>query len=69
MVVSRSSGSGHAQIYVDGVLVATVRLTRTSVAYRQLVYARHFSTLEAHTFEVRTVGDGRVELDAFAILR
>ena len=41
----------------------------SSTAYRQLIYARHFATLEAHTFEVRAVGDGRVELDAFEILR
>ncbi len=69
LVVSRSKGSGHAQVYVDGILAATVNLARSSVAYRQLIFARHFATLGAHTFEVRAVGDGRVELDAFAVLR
>ena len=41
----------------------------SSTAYRQLIYSRHFADARAHTFEVRAVGDGRVELDAFEILR
>ena len=69
LVVTRTPGSGSAQVYLDGVLVATVNLARSSVAYRQVIYARHFATLELHTFEVRTVGNGRVELDAFMVLR
>jgi len=69
LVVTRTPGSGSAQVYLDGVLVATVNLARSSVAYRQVIYARHFATLEPHTFEVRTVGNGRVELDAFMVLR
>ncbi len=69
LVVTRTSGSGRVQVYVDGIPVATVTLRRSSTAYRQLVYTRHFATLEAHTFEIRAVGDGRVELDAFEVMR
>ena len=71
----RAGGDPHVQQRArprstwTAVLVATLNLHRSSTAYRQLIYARHFATLEAHTFEVRAVGDGRVELDAFEILR
>ena len=46
LVVTRTPGSGRAQVYLDGNLVATVNLARSSVAYRQVIYARHFATLE-----------------------
>ena len=58
LVVTRTTSSGLAELYVDGGLVTTVELRRTSTAYRQLIYAIHFATLGSHTFEVRTVGDG-----------
>jgi hypothetical protein len=69
IVFSKTSSSGHAQVYVDGVLVTTLNLDRSSLAYRQLAFARHFPTLSAHTIEIRPVGDGRVDLDAFVLLR
>ena len=46
-----------------------INLRSVDDAYRQLVYSRHFPTLGPHTFEVRPVGGGRVELDAFEVLR
>ena len=69
LIVTRSAGSGHARISIDGVLVATVSIRRGATAYRQLIYSRHFPTVGPHTFQVEVVGDGRVELDAFEVLR
>jgi hypothetical protein len=51
------------------VLEATISLRSSSVRYRQVVFARRFATLGWHTIEVRPVGNGRVDLDAFAVLR
>jgi hypothetical protein len=37
--------------------------------YRQLVFRRAFAAGGRHSIEIRPVGDGRVELDAFIVLR
>ena len=55
LIVTRSAGSGHARISIDGVLVATVSIRRSATAYRQLIYSRHFPTVGPHTFR----GGGR----------
>jgi hypothetical protein len=49
--------------------VATVDLDRSATAYRQMVFRRHFTTLASHTLQLRPVGDGRVDVDAFIVLR
>ena len=38
--------------------------------FRQLVFARHFAaTRTTHTIEIRPTGTGRVDIDAFVVLR
>ncbi len=69
LIVSRYTSSGKAQILVDGVLIKTVDLDTTSTAYRRLVFARHFSVSGPHTLQVRPVGDGRVDIDGFVVLK
>ena len=68
-IATRTTSSGKARIFIDGVLVGTVDLDRASTAYRKLVFARHFPTLGSHTLEIQPVGDGRVDIDGFVILR
>ena len=61
--------SGSADIYIDGVLSTRINLRATKTTYRQLVYTKHFTTLGAHTIEIRPIGTGRVDIDGFAVLR
>jgi hypothetical protein len=68
-VATRTTASGRAVVRVDGVVVGTVQLDRSSSAYRQLVLARDLSTTGWHTIDIRPLGDGRVDLDAIVTLR
>jgi hypothetical protein len=68
-VATKTPTSGKAQVWVDGVLVATVNLRSSTTRYRQLVYARHFTGLASHRMEIRPIGGGRVDLDAFVVLK
>ena len=68
-LATRTTTSGSAQVWVDGILAATINLRSSKTLYRQLVFSRHFTTLGTHTFEVRPAGGGRVYLDAFLLYR
>jgi hypothetical protein len=68
-VATKTPTSGSAQVWVDGVLAATVNLRSRSTTYRRLAFQRHFSTLASHTLEIRLIGGGRIDLDAFLIAR
>lgn len=68
-IATETTKSGKARVYVDGILAATIDLDRTKTAYRRLIFARHFATLATHTLEIQPVGDGRVDVDGFVILR
>jgi hypothetical protein len=68
-VVTKTPTSGHADIYVDGVLASRIDLRASSRTFRRLIFSRHFAIRGAHSIEVRPVGDGRVDVDAFAVLR
>ena len=68
-VAPTSSSRGSARIYIDGVYVGTVSLRSSSLHYRQVLFSRHFTTLATHTIKVVVVGNGRVDLDCFDILR
>ena len=68
-IATTATSSGKARIYIDGALVATIDLDRKKTAYRKLVFARHFATLAAHDLEIQPVGDGRVDVDGFVVLR
>ena len=68
-IATRTATSGSAQVWVDGVLATTVNLHSTSTSYRQLVFSRHFASVGPHTVEIRPMGGGRVDIDAFMVLR
>ena len=54
---------------MDGVFAARINLRSATLTFRQLVFARHWPTLASHTIEIRPIGTGRVDLDAFVVLR
>lgn len=68
-VTTRTTTSGSAQVWVDGVLAATINTRSSTTSYRQLMFARHFSGLTSHKIEIRPIGNGRVYLDAFLVMR
>jgi hypothetical protein len=68
-VATRRTTGGRAQVLIDGVAAATIDLDAASTAYRRLVFRQGFNGSAKHTIEIRPVGDGRVELDAFIVLR
>jgi hypothetical protein len=51
------------------VVAGTVNLRAATTQYRRVVFSRHFATRAAHTVEIRPLGDGRVEVDAFLVMR
>ena len=68
-IATKTSTSGSAQVWVDGTLAATINLRSSSTGYRKLVFRRHFASGGTHTVEIRSLGGGRVYLDALAVLR
>ena len=68
-VGAKGANRGHARVYVDGVLRATVDLHAASTKYRRVVFRATWSASGAHTISIRPVGDGRVDLDGFERLR
>ena len=69
LVATKTPNSGSVQVWIDGSLAATIDLHKASAKYRKLVFSRHFASLATHTIEIRPVGNGRVYLDAFLVLR
>ena len=49
-------------------VVATVDLHAASRSDRQIVFATSLATGGPHTIEIRPLGDGRVDVDAFVVL-
>ena len=69
-VSSKSAKRGSAQVYVDGILVATVSLKKAATTHRQVVYATAWPTAGPHTIRIvvlGTVGHPRVDLDALVV--
>jgi hypothetical protein len=69
LVAPRGSGRGSAAVYVDGVYRATVSFRSSTGKSRVVMYSTTFPTLGTHTIALRLKGNGRVDLDAFVILR
>ena len=68
-VATRTPASGRAQVRIDGEVVRTVDLEAGSVRYRRLVFRHHLPGDGQHVLEIRALGDGRVDVDAFVVLR
>ena len=69
-VVGRKGPSnGKAKVYVDGAYVQTIDLHRSSVQSKVVVFNKSWPANGFHSVKLVVVGNGRVEVDAFAILR
>jgi hypothetical protein len=65
-----SSTRGGATIYVDNVLIgSTINEKSSSTLYRRVLWAMHFSSLGTHTIRIVVSGTGRLDIDAFLVLR
>jgi hypothetical protein len=64
---------GTAKVYVDGSLVATVSLARSSLATHRIVWQRTWASSGTHTVRVKVTGlptsAPRVDIDGFVVLR
>lgn len=68
LVTYLASTRGKAKVYVDGVLKKTLTLTSTTTRARNLAYVVNFPAAGTHTIKV-VVASGRVDVDAFVVLR
>ena len=72
VVGRRGPTSGKAKVYVDGVLVSTIDLYRSTAQSRVVLFSRAWTTVAPHTVRVvvaGTAGRPRVDIDGFAVLR
>jgi subtilisin len=69
LVAPQGTTRGSAAIYVDGAYRGTVSFRASSGRSRVVMYTTTFATLGTHSIEVRLVGNGRVDVDAFVVLR
>jgi hypothetical protein len=66
-VTSLRPDGGLAEVYVDGLLAATVDTTSPTATPRVLAFTMSWSSYASHTVRI-VVRSGRVDLDAFALL-
>ena len=70
-VASKGPNRGSADVYIDGVLKATVSLHSTSYLNQRIVYAFNWSLNGTHTIRIvnrATSGHPRIDIDAFVRL-
>ena len=65
----RAGGTGKVWVYADGNLIATKTLSAAANTYRSQAVVWSFPSSAQHKIRVVTEGDGRVDIDAFAVLR
>jgi hypothetical protein len=69
LVAPLGTTRGSAKIYVDGVYRAWIDFRSSVNRSRVIVWSRSFPSVGTHTIEIRLNGTGRVDVDAFVILR
>ncbi len=67
-VTYRGANRGKAKVYVDGVYKGTYSLTSSVSKARYIPYAITFSSYTTHSIKI-VVASGRVDVDAFVVLR
>jgi hypothetical protein len=70
-IAKRYSTRGVADVYVDGVLAATIDLYSALSQPRMIVFSRSWASSATHTLQVRvkaTSGRPRVDVDAFLVI-
>jgi hypothetical protein len=71
-VTTLRASAGAAQVYVDGILAATVDTVAAAPTYRQIVFSTAWTSYGTHTIKlvvVGTAGRPQVDLDAFEVIR
>jgi subtilisin family serine protease len=71
VIAPESPGRGRAEVWIDGVLAATIDTYRSTTTPRQVMFTRTFTTSGTHTIRMvvlGTSGRARVDLDAFLVL-
>ncbi len=75
-ITTTGTNRGKAEVWLDGVRVATVDLYSSSLRTRRLMYTRSWTTRSTHTLEIRPLGtrnssasNSYVDVDAFIVLR
>jgi GH25 family lysozyme M1 (1,4-beta-N-acetylmuramidase) len=71
-VSPRSTNRGSADVYIDGVLKATISLYASSYQAQRIVYAFNWTSNGTHTIKIvnrATSGHPRIDIDAFVILK
>ncbi len=69
LVAPYGTTRGSARIYIDGVYRGTISLRSSINRNRGVAWSLTFATVKARLIEIRVVGNGRVDVDAFVILR
>jgi len=68
-VAPTSSVRGSARIYLDGVWVSTISEKSPTSLFRQVLWSAHFSAVGTHTIRIFILGNGKIDLDCFVVLR
>jgi hypothetical protein len=69
--MSGTGTRGSAEVYVDGVLAATVDLDGPTTMYRYVAFSKVWSAVGTHTIKIVSLGSPvpRVDIDAFGVIR
>ena len=68
-VAAKGRHYGHATVTIDGVLRGTVDLDAAKTRFRRVVFRTIWAAPGTHSISIRVLGDGRVDLDGFELLR
>lgn len=69
LVAPLGTSRGSARIYIDGVYRTTISLHASVNRSRAIVWSTTFTKVATHSIEIHVSGNGRVDVDAFVILR
>ena len=68
-VTTQAPGRGQFAVYVDGVYKATIDLDAASTTHRYVAFSVRWPALGTHRIRVVSLGGGRVDVDAFGVIR
>jgi len=68
-VTTRGPGRGQVAIYIDGAYQTTIDLNAATTTFRYVAFSWKFPGLATHRIRVVSVGTGRVDVDAFGVIR
>ena len=68
-VAAKGRHYGRATVTIDGVLRGTVDLDAAKTRFRRVVFRATWAASGTHSISIRALGDGRVDLDGFELLR